>query len=102
MRLAIEQGELVKGRPGRAGELPVAAPPSSRSSRGNHVGTTPPCVDARVDRFSTVGYVVADPNPIAAAGATHLAAAGVADLFVPPDSFRSYGIRASRLTDRTT
>ena len=87
---------------GRAGGWRSAAPPSSRSSRGNHMGTTPPCVDARVDGFSTVVYAVADPSPIAAGGATHLAAAGVADLFGPPDSFRSYGIRASRLTDGAT
>src|SRR5271157_5073865 len=110
MRLAFEQGELVKGhtypnppvgavildrdgeavgvgateptggrRGGRAGPRRrvgwSAAPPSSRSSRGNHVGTTPPCMDARVDGFSTVVYAVADPYPIAAGGAIHLAAA---------------------------
>ena|SRR5271166_2341262 len=137
MRLAFEQGELVKGhtypnppvgavildrdgeavgvgateptggrRGGRAGPRRrvgwSAAPPSSRSSRGNHVGTTPPCMDARVDGFSTVVHAVADPNPIAAGGSDPPCCAGVANLFGPPDSFRSYGIRASRLTDRAT
>jgi pyrimidine deaminase RibD-like protein len=46
MRLAIEQGELVKG----------------------HTYPNPPVGAV----FSTVVYAVADPNPIAAGGATHL------------------------------
>ena len=43
-----------------------------------HQGRTPPCVDALVHAgVSTVVYAVADPNPVAAGGATRLAEAGV-------------------------
>ena len=87
---------------GRTGELAVGGTAVVTLEPWQPRGHDPPCLDARVDSFSTVVYPVADPNLIAAGGATHLAAAGVADLFGPPDSFRSYGIRASRLTDRAT
>ena len=86
---------------GRAGELAVGGTAVVTLEPWQPRGHDPPCLDARVDEFSMVVYTVADPNPMAG-GATHLAAAGVADLFGPPDSFRSYGIRASRLTDRAT
>lgn len=43
-----------------------------------HQGRTPPCVDALVRAgISTVVYAVADPNPVAADGATRLAEAGL-------------------------
>jgi diaminohydroxyphosphoribosylaminopyrimidine deaminase / 5-amino-6-(5-phosphoribosylamino)uracil reductase len=44
----------------------------------NHHGRTPPCVDTLVaSGVSTVAYAVADPNPLAAGGASRLAEAGV-------------------------
>jgi diaminohydroxyphosphoribosylaminopyrimidine deaminase / 5-amino-6-(5-phosphoribosylamino)uracil reductase len=44
----------------------------------NHVGSTPPCVDALVAaQVSAVVYAVPDPNPIAAGGAARLAEAGI-------------------------
>ncbi|WP_370329605.1 bifunctional diaminohydroxyphosphoribosylaminopyrimidine deaminase/5-amino-6-(5-phosphoribosylamino)uracil reductase RibD [Mycolicibacterium hippocampi] len=44
----------------------------------NHVGRTPPCVDALVEaQVSSVVYAVPDPNPVAAGGAGRLAEAGV-------------------------
>ncbi|MBS1693339.1 MAG: bifunctional diaminohydroxyphosphoribosylaminopyrimidine deaminase/5-amino-6-(5-phosphoribosylamino)uracil reductase RibD [Actinobacteria bacterium] len=44
----------------------------------NHHGRTPPCVDALIAAgVSTVVYAVADPNPVAAGGASRLAAQGV-------------------------
>ncbi|MGV0634182.1 bifunctional diaminohydroxyphosphoribosylaminopyrimidine deaminase/5-amino-6-(5-phosphoribosylamino)uracil reductase RibD [Mycolicibacillus trivialis] len=44
----------------------------------NHHGRTPPCADALMDAgVAAVVYAVSDPNPIAADGAKHLAAAGV-------------------------
>lgn len=44
----------------------------------NHVGRTPPCVDALVAaQVSSVVYSVSDPNPMAAGGAARLALAGV-------------------------
>jgi diaminohydroxyphosphoribosylaminopyrimidine deaminase / 5-amino-6-(5-phosphoribosylamino)uracil reductase len=44
----------------------------------NHHGRTPPCVDALLTSgVSMVAYAVADPNPVAAGGATRLAEAGV-------------------------
>ncbi|MET0896525.1 MAG: bifunctional diaminohydroxyphosphoribosylaminopyrimidine deaminase/5-amino-6-(5-phosphoribosylamino)uracil reductase RibD [Mycobacterium sp.] len=43
-----------------------------------HQGRTPPCVDALVRAgVSTVAFAVADPNPIAAGGASRLAEAGI-------------------------
>ncbi len=39
------------GRAGAPASWRLAAPPSSRSSRSNHVGATPPCVDARGTGF---------------------------------------------------
>jgi diaminohydroxyphosphoribosylaminopyrimidine deaminase/5-amino-6-(5-phosphoribosylamino)uracil reductase len=44
----------------------------------NHHGRTPPCVDALLAAgISSVVYAVVDPNPVAAGGASRLAAAGV-------------------------
>lgn len=44
----------------------------------NHHGRTPPCVNALLAAgISTVVYAVADPNPIAAGGASRLARSGV-------------------------
>jgi len=44
----------------------------------NHVGRTPPCVDALLAAgVANVAFAVADPNPVAAGGAARLAAAGV-------------------------
>lgn len=44
----------------------------------NHHGRTPPCVDALVAAgISRVVYAVADPNPVAANGASRLAEAGI-------------------------
>jgi diaminohydroxyphosphoribosylaminopyrimidine deaminase/5-amino-6-(5-phosphoribosylamino)uracil reductase len=44
----------------------------------NHHGRTPPCVDALVAAgISTVAYGVADPNPVAAGGASRLTEAGL-------------------------
>jgi diaminohydroxyphosphoribosylaminopyrimidine deaminase / 5-amino-6-(5-phosphoribosylamino)uracil reductase len=65
----------------RTGELAVGGTAVVTLERCNHVGKSPLCVDALVDAgISTVVYAVADPNPIAAGGATRLAAAGVAVL----------------------
>ena len=44
----------------------------------NHVGRTPPCVDALLAAgVAAVAFAVADPNPVAAGGAARLAEAGV-------------------------
>jgi diaminohydroxyphosphoribosylaminopyrimidine deaminase/5-amino-6-(5-phosphoribosylamino)uracil reductase len=44
----------------------------------NHHGRTPPCVDALLAAgISSVVFAVADPNPVAAGGATRLARSGV-------------------------
>ena len=44
----------------------------------NHHGRTPPCVDALLAAgISSVVYAVVDPNPVAAGGASRLAATGV-------------------------
>ena len=44
----------------------------------NHVGQTPPCVDALIGAgVRRVVYAVADPNPVAAGGAVRLRALGV-------------------------
>ena len=44
----------------------------------NHIGRTPPCVDALVAaEVSSVVFAVPDPNPIAAGGAARLADAGI-------------------------
>ncbi|MGP4053295.1 bifunctional diaminohydroxyphosphoribosylaminopyrimidine deaminase/5-amino-6-(5-phosphoribosylamino)uracil reductase RibD [Mycobacterium sp. 4D054] len=44
----------------------------------NHLGRTPPCVDALLEAgVAEVAFAVADPNPVAAGGAARLAEAGV-------------------------
>ncbi|WP_059019923.1 bifunctional diaminohydroxyphosphoribosylaminopyrimidine deaminase/5-amino-6-(5-phosphoribosylamino)uracil reductase RibD [Mycobacterium sp. M26] len=44
----------------------------------NHHGRTPPCVDALINAgVAAVVYAVADPNPVAAGGASRLRAAGI-------------------------
>ncbi|MBX7432968.1 bifunctional diaminohydroxyphosphoribosylaminopyrimidine deaminase/5-amino-6-(5-phosphoribosylamino)uracil reductase RibD [Mycobacterium sp. Y57] len=44
----------------------------------NHVGRTPPCVDALLSAgVSTVAFAVGDPNPVAAGGSVRLADSGV-------------------------
>jgi hypothetical protein len=135
MRLAIEQGELVKGH--SYPNPPVGAVILDRDGEAVGVGATEPTGGRRGGRAGprrrvggrrhrrrharAVATTWARPRPAwmpvwtgfrrsftrwpipirsRPGGAIHLAAAGVANLFGPPDSFRSYGIRASRLTDR--
>lgn len=62
----------------RAGALAAGGTAVATLEPCNHHGKTPPCVDALLAAGVTrVVYAVDDPNPVAAGGATRLAAGGV-------------------------